>query len=184
MLGLLIALFAVVVVAGVVAVLLLRGGGSAPAVTNTAPGPSLVTPSASSSTTPEATPTPTATTPEPPSAEDRLLYLESLQSGNTAAIYDRFSGPVQVIVAASGCCGSLSRDATMEQLAYVEPGTTATWNFTVDESTLAAYRAGFYGQYFPVDALVGVSSSGFVASFLPNADGTIATLFMAMTASL
>jgi hypothetical protein len=183
MLAVLIALLAVVVIAGVVTVLLLRGGGS-PTATSTAPGPSLGTPS--SSATADATPEPTATTAvaEPPSAEDRLLYLESLQSGNTAAIYDRFTDPVQVVIAASDCCGSLSRDATMEQLASVEPGTTATWSFTLDESTLTTYRAGFYGQYFPVDALVGVSSSGFIASFLPDADGEISTLFMAMAASL
>ena len=72
----------------------------------------------------------------------------------------------------------------VQQLSTVQPGTSATWSFALDAATLAAYRDGFYGQYFPGDALVGQSSDGFVASFLPGADGTIGTMFLATTAEL
>lgn len=177
----------VLIAAGTLAVVLLKGGG-APTEVPTVPSAHPETSAGPETPTsgPSPSPSPSATTPAavPPSAEDRQFFLESLQSGNTAALEGRFADTVQVVIAASDCCGPLGRGDALGQLSYVQPGTTATWDFTLDESTLTAYRSGFYGQYFPVEAIVGVSSDGFVASFLPAADGEIVTLFMAMTASL
>lgn len=103
-----------------------------------------------------------------------------MTSGNTAALESDLADEVVVIYAASECCGALSPVDAITHLDYVLGDLTQTWNFSVDEATLAGYRAGFYAQYFPVDALVGISSTGAIATFVPGNDGQIVTIFLSL----
>jgi hypothetical protein len=165
------------IVAAVVIVLML---GRPPAPQ---PEPSDSVSSPTATATPSVTPTPTPTVePElsPPSEADRLHFLESLQSGNTAALEGRFASTVEVTYAATECCGPMTAVEAVFALDYVQPGTDATWDFSLDEASLEQFRAGIYGSFFPVNAIVGASSDGYYASFVPGDDGAIERILLAV----
>lgn len=165
-------------VAAVVTLLVVtRPPAPQPQPTGTGSSPASSTPTPS----PTATPTPTATAePEPPSEADRLHFLESLQSGNTAALEQRFAETVEVTYAATECCGPMSAVDAVNALSYVQPGSGATWDFSLDEAELEQFRAGAYGPFFPVNALVGASSDGYYASFVPGVDGRIERILLSV----
>lgn len=175
-----IVLLAVVVAITVFALTRAPGGDEPrPTLTSESPTP---TPTASETATP--TPTPTATAdpgPQPPSAETREHFRDALQSGNTAALEQNLADPVNVIYAATECCGPQTPAEAIASLSYVNPGGGATWDFDLDEATLAGWRAAFYADFFPVDAIVGSSSDGYTASFVPGPDGRIVTILLAFT---
>lgn len=165
-------------VAAVVTLLVVtRPPAPQPEPTGTGSSPTSSTPTPS----PTATPTPTATAePEPPSEADRLHFLESMQSGNTAALEQRFAETVDVTYAATECCGPMSAVDAVNALSYVQPGSGATWDFSLDEAELEQFRAGVYGPFFPVSALVGASSDGYYASFVPGVDGRIERILLSV----
>jgi len=104
-----------------------------------------------------------------------------MTSGNTAALEQELATSILVAKAATGCCGPVDQVTAISLMDYVNPGSGATWNFALDEATLAGYRSGELGGYFPVEALVGVSSDGYVVSFAPAAPGgLIETILMAL----
>lgn len=164
----------------VIVVLALRGGGTpSPTPSPTASASDTASPSPSPSPTPSETPTPTPDpSPQPPTDAQRAHFAEALQSGNTAVFEQDFAETVDVIYVATECCGPIPRADAIEALSYVNPGSGATWNFHLDEATLASYRAGIYGEFFPVDAIVGQSSDGATVSFVPGADGLIARILL------
>lgn len=167
-------------VAAVVTLLVVtRPPAPQPEPTGTGSSPTSSTPTPS----PTATPAPTATAepePEPPSEADRLHFLESMQSGNTAALEQRFAETVDVTYAATECCGPMSTVDAVNALSYVQPGSGATWDFSLDEAELEQFRAGVYGPFFPVSALVGASSDGYYASFVPGVDGRIERILLSV----
>ncbi|MFZ2963139.1 MAG: hypothetical protein WA006_00455 [Rhodoglobus sp.] len=165
-------------VAAVVTLLVVtRPPAPQPQPTGTGSSPASSTPTPS----PTATPAPTATAePEPPSEADRLHFLESMQSGNTAALEQRFAETVEVTYAATECCGPMSAVDAVNALSYVQPGSGATWDFSLDEAELEQFRAGVYGPFFPVNALVGASSDGYYASFVPGVDGRIERILLSV----
>ena len=140
------------------------------------------TPSPSPSGNANATPTPTATESVPPGPDPRAAnFVDAMTSGNTAALEGELANPIFVAQAATGCCGDVDPVTAINLLDYVNPGSGATWNFAIDEATLADYRSGEYAEYFPPQALVGQSSDGFLVSFIPaEPGGLIETLLIAL----
>ena len=63
------------------------------------------------------------------------------------------------------------------------PGDPNPWDLALSDSVLAGYRAGPYGQYFPVGAIVARSHDGHVFSFIGH-DSTITTMFLAASDEL
>mgnify|MGYP000546896494 CR=1 FL=1 len=178
------AVLALVIVFVVAFVLVQRGQAPGPVPSPTSTGVS--TPSPSQSGSANATPTPTAIESPPPEPDARAAsFVDALTSGNTAALEQELADPIVVILVATECCGPVSPVEAITNLNYVNPGSGATWNFAIDESTLASYRSGDYGIYFPAQALVGLSSDGYVVSFIPAAaGGVIETLFIGGAAAL
>lgn len=173
------AVLALVIVFVVAFFLLQRGqADEVPSPTST----EFSTPSSGTNETATATPTPTATESVPPGPDPRAAnFADAMTSGNTAALEQEFATSILVAKAATDCCGPVDQLTAISLLAYVNPGSAATWNFALDEATLAGYRSGELGEYFPVEALVGVSSDGYVVSFAPAAPGgLIETILMAL----
>lgn len=161
-----------------IVVLALRGQGE-PASTPSPTASASETPTPSPSPTPSETATPTPEPDaEPPSDAERSHFSEALESGNTAVFDQDFADTVDVIYVATECCGPISKAEAIQALDYVNPGSGATWNFHLDEATLASCRAGIYGEFFPVDAIVGQSSDGATVSFVPGMDGLIARILL------
>lgn len=113
-----------------------------------------------------------------PSADDLGNIEDSITSGNTAALEGYMASKVNVILAASECCGSRTPAQAVADIAYVESGTDP-WDFSLPQATLDSYAAGDYAQYFPEDALVGVSANDYIISFTFNDAGDISGVFMA-----
>jgi len=179
------------IVLAVVAVVLLIilgialfAGGGAPS----ASGSPTATESASSSPsdTPSATPSPT---PTATSAADQGTFdsdlpetmSEVLNSQNTAVLAEGgiFSNPVFVLAANSDLSENMTPDDAVTAMEFMfTPEDPNPWDLALPDSVLAGYRAGPYGQYFPVGAIVARSHDGHVFSFIGH-DSTITTMFMA-----
>lgn len=117
-----------------------------------------------------------------PSAATLDNIKASITSGNTAALEGYMASSVNVILAASEAYGPQTITQAISDLSYVSAGTNWDWNLPA--TTLAAYRAGAYKQYFPTTALVGKSSNKYVISFQFNASSKISGIFMTNNASL
>ena len=179
------------IVLAVVAVVLLIilgialfAGGGAPS----ASGSPTATESASSSPsdTPSATPSPTPTVT---SAADQGTFdsdlpetmSEVLNSQNTAVLSEggTFSNPVFVLAANSDLSENMTPDDAVTAMEFMfTPEDPNPWDLALPDSVLAGYRAGPYGQYFPVGAIVARSHDGHMFSFIGH-DSTITTMFMA-----
>lgn len=118
-----------------------------------------------------------------PSASDLENIEDSISSGNTAALEGYMASKVNVIMAASECCGSRTPSQAISDLNYIEAGTDP-WDFSLPAATIAAYQAGYYSSYFPADALVGKSANDYVVSFTFDSNGDIDGIFMAINADL
>ncbi len=115
---------------------------------------------------------------EQPSESDLENIEASITSGNTAALEGYMASKVNVILAASECCGSRTPAQAVADIAYVESGTDP-WDFSLPQAKLDGYAGGDYAQYFPEDALVGVSANDYIISFTFNDAGEISGVFMA-----
>ena len=174
------AVLALVIVFVVAFFLLQRGPAVDPVPSPTSTEVSTQSPSPSENA--NATPTPTATESVPPGPDARAAnFMDAMTSGNTAALEGELANPIFVAQAATGCCGNVDPVTATNLLDYVNPGSGATWNFAIDEATLADYRSGEYAEYFAPQAIVGQSSDGFLVSFIPAAPGgLIETLLIAL----
>jgi hypothetical protein len=148
----------------------------------------------SESPTPSTTPIPTA----PPTAPAKDLgqgtfnstmpgYLsDTLNSQNTAVLVQggTFADPVSVFIAGTPDAQALTPlDATKSMESMFTQLDPNPWDFALSDAVLASYRAGPYGDYFPVGALVAKSHDGHVFSFIGH-DSTITTMFMASSEDL
>ncbi len=113
-------------------------------------------------------------------------YLSDvLNSQNTAVLSQggTFTDPVFVVAANSDQNGNQSPDDAVQSMdfmfSYEDPN---PWNLALPDSTLAQFRAGPYGPYFPVDAIVAESHDGHVFSFIGH-DSAITAVFMAASES-
>lgn len=116
------------------------------------------------------TPEPEETTaapiePEGLSEADYENLHDSIASGNTAALEQYLTNPVNFIIAASECCGPVTPIEAISYLDYVS-GAIGPWTET-SAAVLAQYRAGFYVDSFPEGAYVIQSSDAdpYVVSF-------------------
>ncbi len=175
-----------VIVLVVLGILLFSSGAknADPAATSASPSP---TPSASVT----AGPTPTATAGSDVGqgtfASEMDSYLgDVLFSQNTAVLSEggTFSDPIFVLAANSGLTQNMTPDEAVDAMDFMfTPVDPNPWDLALPESTLDGYRAGPYGSYFPVGAIVARSYDGHVFSFIGN-DFTITTMFMAASEDL
>jgi len=121
--------------------------------------------------------TPSETAAPELSQADRDELAEAVRSGDAAAIEDRLADPVEVVVAASECCGLVTPAEAIAQLAYIQdaPG---PWDFALPETTVDGYReSAYYGEFFPEDVLVGRAADGTLVAFGIDGD-EVTTLFL------
>ncbi len=142
------------------------------------------TPSSTPSSTPVASPSATAGGPAGQGTFDSDLpnfLSDTLNSQNTAVLSQggTFSNPVFLLAANSDLNQNMSPDDAVNAMQFMfTPGDPNPWDLALSDSVLAGYRAGPYGQYFPVGAIVARSHDGHVFSFIGH-DSTITTMFMA-----
>jgi hypothetical protein len=132
-------------------------GGAAP---SPSPSPSeAVSESATPSETPSPTPTPVAGNLTP-------LDIQKIEDAISLEQHDSLNhylgNPIEVVNVANASDQNRSPSSTVKDLDYLN-GTTG-WTWSLDADTLDSYRAGTYGKWFPVDAIVGESSEGYVIS--------------------
>jgi len=166
----------VVAILGFTAWYVIRANGNAKDTLNLAAGTNVAV-----KTTPKKTPAKTTTTtPIAPVISSALKEntAAAISSGNTAALEGYMATSVNVVIAGSEKSGAESAAAAVKDLDYLSPLST-TWNFALDNATLAKYQAGFYKQYFgATTTIVGQAANGYVVSFGVNAAGKIDTVFM------
>jgi len=167
----------------------LFAGGGAPSASGspTATGSASPTPSDTPSATP--TPTPTASSAADQGTFDSDLpnfISDTLNSQNTAVLVEggTFSNPIFVLAANSDLNENMTPEDAVTAMQFMfTPEDPNPWNLALSDSVLAGYRAGPYGQYFPVGAIVARSHDGHVFSFIGH-DSTITTMFMAASEDL
>lgn len=174
----------------ILAIALLAGVGRPSAIDS--PTPSL-TASPTASGTPSATPTPTATATADNAVgqgafdSDLPNFLsDTLNSQNTAVLSQSgtFSNPIFVIAANSDLQENMTPDDAVSAMGFMfTPGDPNPWDLSLSDSVLAGYRAGPFGRYFPVGAIVARSHDGHVFSFIGH-DSTITTMFLAASDDL
>jgi hypothetical protein len=133
---------------------------------------------------PTVTPTPTGV-PAPPGQDegapspDQLDHVRvALETGDTSSLEADLADTVDVVLMDSGCCGPVSKQDAIDGLAYVGPGSGATWDLAPDDATLATLRGGDYADFFPSNAIVAVSSNGFLLSLVPGPDQLISRMLI------
>lgn len=107
----------------------------------------------------------------------------AIGSQNTGALQGYMATSVNVVIAASEKSGNVTAAQAVTDLDYTKTG-TAPWNFSLPSNELAAYKTGFYKQYFPDTAYVGKAQDNLVVSFGFDCNGKINTIFMAANADL
>ena len=125
--------------------------------------------------------TSTATcTPTAPNAATIENIQASITSGNTAALEGYMAASVQdVYAAADGIPAKTPADSVSDITSFTTGQLAGTWIFPVSAASLATYRAGSYGKYFPSIAVAGSSTRHRVISFSFDCTGKINTVFMA-----
>jgi hypothetical protein len=183
-----IVLAAIAVALLIILAIVLFAGGSKPSGL-VSPKPSLTTASPTPYETPSPTPTPTADDPAGPGTFDSDLpnfVADALNSQNTAVLSQSgtFSNPIFVIAANSDLSENMSPDDAVGTMEFMfTPGDPHPWDLALSDGVLAGYRAGPFGRYFPVGAIVARSNDGHVFSFLGH-DSTITTMFLAASEDL
>jgi hypothetical protein len=184
-----------VIVLFILGVALFAGGVTPSSIVS----PSLSPSESSASPTPSVTPTPSATattTPTPTAGNDAgqgtfdsalpNFLSDTLNSQNTAVLSQSgtFSNPVFVVAANSDLTQNMTPDDAVSAMDFMfTPSDPNPWDLALSDSLLAGYRAGPFGQYFPVGAIVARSHDGHVFSFIGH-DSTITTMFMAASEDL
>jgi hypothetical protein len=164
---------------------LLAGGMLAACTAGPAVPSESVAPSASAPSDAATEPSDGPSTTQAPDADDARAenLADAMASGNTAAIEAYLTDPTRVVIAASEADMLQDPVDAVLSIDYVQPGVGA-WDFALEESVLASYAAStYYAQFFPADAIVGLSESGAVISFLPVGE-LVGTIFMAIDESL
>jgi hypothetical protein len=165
----------------------LFAGGSGP-TSAASPSPSESSASPTRSPTPTASATATSTTAPGNDVgqgtfdSDLPNFLsDTLNSQNTAVLSQSgtFSNPIFVLAANSDLSENMTPDDAVQAMQFMfTPSDPNPWDLALSDSVLAGYRAGPFGRYFPVGAIVARSHDGHVFSFIGH-DSTITTMFMA-----
>ena len=175
----------------ILGVALFAGGGKPSSIASPSPTESRASPTPSE--TPSATPTPTSTTAPGNDAGQGTFdsdlpnfIADTLNSQNTAVLSQSgtFSNPIFVLAANSDLTDNMTPDDAASAMDFMfTPSDPNPWDLALSDSVLAGYRAGPYGQYFPLGAIVARSHDGHVFSFIGH-DSTITTMFMAASEDL
>lgn len=150
-------------------------------VTNTSPSNELQTPLPSQPVARESTATASADSFEKPQTgfanQDATLQAitTSLQSKNYIGLAPFMTDAVSVTLAASECCGKLSKDQTIAQLSYLNEG-TPPWN-TSAANPIAKQLITTDPTHFK-DAIIAISQNRYVASFQLNDNYIIESIFI------
>lgn len=115
-----------------------------------------------------------------PKTDVRALAVDTVTTKNYESLQPYLADTVTVILAASEGVGPRTPEQAVVDMEYLSSG-TLPWDFELDSSVLSGYRSGDYAAYFPVSALVGKATNGYVVSFSFNADGEISTIFMSVS---
>lgn len=103
--------------------------------------------------------------------------IASITSKNTAALEGYMTNPVSVILAASEGMGNRTPAQAISDISgFISD--TGSWDFNLPQSTIDAYRAGFYTRYFPENSVIGKSNNDKVISFSFDCNGTVSTVFL------
>jgi hypothetical protein len=175
-------LLTIVVVLVVLAILQSCASGGKDAVPSSSP----VATSASPTTAPSAglTSGPTAGSDagQGTFASEMDAFLSDVLNSQNTAVLDQggtFSNPVVVIVADGSPAQNMTPgEAVAAMDGMFTPQDPEPWDLALPASTIDGYRAGPYGEYFPVGAIVARSNDGHVFSFIGH-DRTITTMLMA-----
>lgn len=111
--------------------------------------------------------------------EDDLGNIKSAISiGNTEPLQGYMAQTVSVILAASEGIGDRTpMQATLDITNFID--SAGTWDFNLSASVLSSYGKSFYGQYFPINAVVGKSSNGKIISLSFDENAKINQVFFA-----
>lgn len=155
-----------------------------PAATPVAESSRTSSPSVSATPSSTPTPTPSASTPASGGTFDSSMddfVSAALNTQNTAVFSEGgyFTNPIHIAAAASDLSGDVTPDQAVDDMAFMfDESDTAAWDLALPASTLAAYRAGPYGSWFPVGAIVARHDDGKVFSFVGHGQ-TITAMYMA-----
>lgn len=163
------------------------GGGPSAAGSPTPTASESSTPSDTPSETPSPSPTASSTADQGAFDSDLSNFIsDTLNSQNTAVLAQSgtFSNPIFVIAANADGAGNMTPEDAVNSMQFMfTPDDPNPWDLALSDSVLAGYRAGPFGQYFPVGAIVARSHDGHVFSFIGH-DSTITTMFMAASEDL
>jgi hypothetical protein len=176
----------VVIILIVLGVALFGGGGKPASIASPSPTESSASPTPSPTPTASATPTPTSgggsDVGQGTFDSDLPNFIsDTLNSQNTAVLSQSgtLSNPVFMTAANSDLSQNMTPDDAVDAMAFMfTPSDPNPWDLALPDSVLAGYRAGPFGAYFPVGAIVARSHDGHVFSFIGH-DSTITTVFMA-----
>lgn len=128
-----------------------------------------------------ATPTPSATPTISANLKENIAA--AIDTMNTVALEGYMADSVYVVYAATEYAGDKTPAEAVADLDYLASA-IGPWDFDLPATTLDAYKAGFYTDYFGDDCVVGQSSDDYVVSFRINNDGHIDQIFVASDAAL
>ena len=128
----------------------------------------------------------TACTSKSPSAAAIGNIEASITSGNTAALEGYMASNVNVIIAASEGLGMKTPTEAVSGISTFITNDPSSWDydFGLSASLVGSYGKGFYGQYFPDNAVAAKASNQKVISFSFDCNGKISTVFLAANADL
>jgi hypothetical protein len=170
-----------------VAVSLLLAGCTTGGADPETPSPSAPSesPSASPEPSPSTEPSEPAPEPEPTFGDLSEAQVGTIEAAISAGAYTSLGSflgnPVKVTFAATEFSENRAPASAIADLDYLS-GTTG-WVWDLDEPTLASYRAGFYGSYFPENAIVGQSAETDVIA-LQVVGSEIVAIFICASANL
>jgi hypothetical protein len=107
----------------------------------------------------------------------------ALNTKNTAVFTSYVSNPVLFVLAASEKGGDETPDQAAASMEYTHSA-TGPWDFNLPQTTLDAYDAGFYTNYFDANTYVGRAADGMVTAFDFDCNGKINQIFVAANEDL
>ncbi len=160
------------------------------AATNTAAETVITPPTVMPAVTPTPTITPTAAPVAAAAAPSRTVStggastlsaddvaaIETAISVHDSATIQNYLGPtVGVVIPSAGQSGSQDSGTALGELSAMFTNSDP-WSFSIDPTTLAHYRQGSFGAYFPGKAIMGTSTDGHVISLIPSGRTIVAML--------
>lgn len=113
-----------------------------------------------------------------PDEDDLGNIKAAISIGNTEPLQGYMAQTVSVILAASEGIGDRTpMQATLDITNFID--SAGTWDFNLSASVLSSYGKSFYGQYFPINAVVGKSSNGKIISLSFDENAKINQVFFA-----